>query len=206
VSAGIAVAAMVAAFPIEAVVAALLGGGKIGGAVLGGLLGGAMLAYASLPVIATVTLLGSLPFLRPRFGPIATGLYVALCGTAVGGVFAGTLYRGSQPWQTMLVGPGLWFWIIAAVVGFLTLWVRRDRAGALSAAVAAACIVVLNISAVSIAHRSRPAVSYRTPSRAGEQCLRSDRQLPPGSEPLCIALSDEHIGPSRRVGAGRAAI
>lgn len=127
--AGIAVAAMVAAFPIEAVVAGLLGGGKIGGAILSGLLGGLVLAYASLPVIATVVVLGSLPFLRPRFGPIATGLYAALFGTAVGGVFAGTLYNGGRPWQAMFVGPGLWFWIIAAVVGFLSLWLRRDRGG-----------------------------------------------------------------------------
>ena len=152
VSAGIATAVMVAAFPIEAVVAGLLGGGKIGGAILGGFLGGLMLAYASLPVIATVVVLGSLPFLRPRFGPIATGLYVALFGTVVGSVFAGTLYDGGQAWRALIVGPGLWFWIIAAVVGFLALWVRRDRAGALSTAVAAACIVVLSISAVSIAH------------------------------------------------------
>jgi hypothetical protein len=152
VGALIAVAVMAAAFPIEAVIAGLLGGGKIGGVMLGGLLGGLMLAYASLPVIATVVVLGSLPFLRPRFGPIATGLYVALFGTVVGGVFAGTLYNGGRIWQAMFVGPGLWFWIIAAVAGFLTLWVRRDRAGALSAAVAAACIVVLSISAVSIAH------------------------------------------------------
>jgi hypothetical protein len=152
VSAGIAAAVMAAAFPIEAVVAGLLGGGKITGAILGGLLGGLVLAYASLPVIATVVVLGSLPFLRPRFGPIATGLYVALFGTVVGGVFAGTLYNGGRVWQAMFVGPGLWFWVIAAVAGFLTLWVRRDRAGAVSAAVAAAGIVVLSISAVSIAH------------------------------------------------------
>jgi hypothetical protein len=143
---------MVVAFPIEAVVAGLLGGGKIGGAILGGLLGGLVLAYASLPVIATVVVLGSLPFLRPRLGPIATGLYVALFGTVVGGVFAGTLYNSGRVWQAMFVGPGLWFWIIAAVAGFLTLWVRRDRAGALSAAVAAGCIVVLSIAAVSITH------------------------------------------------------
>jgi hypothetical protein len=151
VSAGIAVAVMAAAFPIEAIVAGLLGGGKIGGAILGGLLGGLALTYASLPVIATVVAVGSLPFLRPRFGPVATGLYVALFGTIVGGAFAGTLYNGGRPWQAMFVGPGIWFWIIAAVAGFLTLWVRRDRAGALSAAVAAACIVVLSISVVSIA-------------------------------------------------------
>jgi hypothetical protein len=156
VSAGIAVAVMVAVFPIEAVVAGLLGGGKIGGAILGGLLGGFVLAYASLPVMATVVGLGSLPFLRPRFGPIATGLYVALFGTVVGGVFAGTLYNGGRPWQAMFVGPGLWFWIIAAVAGFLTLWVRRDRAGALSAAVAAACIVALSISALWLAHGTQP--------------------------------------------------
>jgi hypothetical protein len=152
VSAAIAAAVMAAAFPIEAIVAGLVGGGKISGALLGGLLGGLALAYASLPVIATVVVLGSLPFLHPRFGPIATGFYAALFGTAVGGVFAGTLYNGGRPWQAMFVGPGLWFWIIAAVAGFLTLWVRRDRAGALSAAVAVACIVVLSISAVSIAH------------------------------------------------------
>jgi hypothetical protein len=152
VSAGIAAAVMAAVFPIEAVVAGLLGGGKVGSAILGGLMGGLVLAYASLPVIATIVVLGSLPFLRPRFGPIATGLYVALFGTVVGGVFAGTLYNGGRVWQAMFVGPGLWFWIIAAVAGFLTLWVRRDRAGALSAAVAAACIVVLSISAASIAH------------------------------------------------------
>ncbi len=154
VSAGIALAVMAAAFPIEAIVAGLLGGGKVGSAILGGLLGGLVLAYASLPVIATIVVLGSLPFLRPRFGPIATGLYVALFGTVVGGVFAGTLYNGGRVWQAMFVGPGLWFWIITAVAGFLTLWVRRDRAGALSAAVAAACIVVLSISVVSIAHRT----------------------------------------------------
>jgi hypothetical protein len=45
------------------------------------------------------------PFLRPRFGPIATGLYVALFGTVVGGVFAGTLYNGGRVWQAMFVGP-----------------------------------------------------------------------------------------------------
>jgi hypothetical protein len=156
VSALIAVAVMAAAFPIEAVIAGLWGGGKIGGALLGGLLGGLMLAYASLPVIATVVVLGSLPFLRPRFGPIATGLYVALFGAVVGGVFAATLYNGGQAWQAMFAGPGLWFWIIAAVAGFLALWVRRDRAGALTAAVAAGCIVLLSISAVSIAHTQRP--------------------------------------------------
>src|SRR5215472_11121052 len=143
---------MVVAFSIQAVVAGLLGGGKVGSAILGGLLGGSMLAYASLPVIATIVVLGSLPFLRPRFGPIATGLYAALFGTVVGGVFAATLYNGGRAWQAMFVGPGLWFWIIAAVAGLLALWVRRDRAGALSATVAAACIVVLRISAVSIAH------------------------------------------------------
>jgi hypothetical protein len=152
VSAAIAVAVMAAAFPIEAIVAGLLGGGKISGAMLGGLLGGLVLAYASLPVIATVVVLGSLPFLRPRFGPIATGFYVALFGTVVGGVFAGTLYNGGRPWQAMFVGPGLWFWIIAAVAGFLSLWARRDRAGALSAAVAAAGIVALSISAALITH------------------------------------------------------
>src|ERR1700722_7032970 len=140
---------MGAAFPIGAGGPGLFAGGKIGGAILGGLLGGLALAYASLPVIATVVVLGSLPFLRPRFGPIPTGLYVALFGAGVGGVFAGTLYNGGRVWQAMFVGPGLWFWIIAAVAGFLTLWVRRDRAGALSAAVAAACIVVLAISALS---------------------------------------------------------
>jgi hypothetical protein len=154
VSAGIAAAVMVAAFPIETVVAGLLGGGKVGSAILGGLLGGLVLAYASLPVIATIVVVGSLPFLRPRFGPIATGVHVALFGTVVGGVFAGTLYNSGRVWQAVVVGPGLWFWIIAAVAGFLTLWVRRDRAGALSAAVAAACIVALSISAVSIAHGS----------------------------------------------------
>jgi hypothetical protein len=151
VSAGIAAAVMAAAFPIEAVVAGLLGG-KIGGAILGAFLGGLVLAYASLPVIATVVVLGSLPFLRPRFRPIATGLYVALFGAVVGGVFAGTLYNGGRVSQAMFAGPGLWFWIIAAVAGFLTLWARRDRGGALSAAVAAACIVVLRIAAVSITH------------------------------------------------------
>lgn len=150
VSAAIALAVMTAAFPIAAVVAGLLGGGKIRDAILGGLLGGLVLAYASLPVMATVVVLGSVPVLRPRFGPIATGLYVALFGTVVGGVFAGTLYNGGRGSQAMLVGPGLWFWIIAAVAGFLALWVRRDRAGALSAAVAVACIVLLSISAASI--------------------------------------------------------
>jgi hypothetical protein len=151
VRAGIAVAAMVVTFPVEAIVAGLFGGGKIGGALLGGLVGGLVLAYASLPVIATVVVLGSLPFLRPRFGPIATGLYVALFGTVVGGVFAGTLYNGGRAWQAMFVGPGLWFWIIAADAGFLALWVRRDRAGARSA-VTAGCIVALCMAAVAIAH------------------------------------------------------
>jgi hypothetical protein len=157
VSAGIAAAVMAAAFPVEAVVAGLWGGGKVGDAILGGLLGGVVLAYASLPVIATVVVLGSLPFLRPRFGPIATGLYVALFATAVGAVFAGTLYNGGRMWQAVFTGPGLWFWIMGAAAGFLTLWVRRDRAGALSAAVAAAWIVVLSISAVTIAHSTRVA-------------------------------------------------
>lgn len=143
---------MAAVFPIEAVVTGLLGGGKIGGTIVGGFLGGLMLAYASLPVIATVVVLGSLPVLRPRFGPIATGIYAALCGAIVGGVFAGTLYNGGRMWQAMFVGPGLWFWIIAAAAGFLTLWVRRDRAGALSAAVAAACIGVLSVSTLAITH------------------------------------------------------
>lgn len=146
---------MVAVFPTEAVVAGFPGGGDVGSTILGGFLGGLVLAYASLPVIATVVVLGSLPVLRPRFGPIATGLYVALFGTVVGGVFAGTLYNRGRPWQAVFIGPGLWFWIIAAMAGFLTLWVRRDRAGAVSAVVAAASIVVLSISAVSIVHSAR---------------------------------------------------
>lgn len=152
VSAGIAVAVMAAVFPVEAIIAGMFGGGGIGSAILGGFLGGIVLAYASLPVIATVVVLGSLPVLRPRFGPVATGLCAALFGTVVGAVFAGTLYNRGRPWQTVFAGPGLWFWIVAAVAGFLSLWVRRDRAGALSAAVAAAWIVTLGIAVVLIVH------------------------------------------------------
>ena len=135
VRAGIAVAVMVAIFPVETMVAALFGGWwrKLGDIFMGGLVGGIMLAYASLPLIATVVVLGSLPFLRPptRLGRIGATLYVVLFGVAVGGVFAATLYNGGPTWRGMFVGPGLWFWVIAATAGFYVLWdpARVSRAG-----------------------------------------------------------------------------
>lgn len=135
VRAAIAAAVMVAVFPLETMIAALFGGWwrKLGDIFMGGLAGGIMLAYASLPLIATVVVLGSLPFLRPppKFGRIGTALYVLLFGAAVGGVFAATLYNGGPTWRSMFAGPGLWFWVIAATAGFYVLWypARVSRAG-----------------------------------------------------------------------------
>jgi hypothetical protein len=112
----IAVLVMIVVFPVVVIVTGEMAGGSIVGESLGGL----MLAYASLPVIATVVAVGSIPQLRPRWGVVGTAAWVAVVGGVIAVVFATTLYNGGHPFA----GLGVWYWWVAAMTGLAVLWRR----------------------------------------------------------------------------------
>jgi hypothetical protein len=102
----VAVLVMIVAFPVVVMVT----GEVTGGSLVGEALGGVMLAYASLPVIGVVLVVGCISKPRPMVWAVVVGGVIAV-------VFAATLYHA-------VAGPGVFYWWVAATAGLLVLWRR----------------------------------------------------------------------------------